>query len=131
MIKGIHYTLDVRFSANMPSQARELLEVPIVGYGFLLEVTKRIEMLPIMGPFVEKFISPDSQESGISGFIVFAESHASIHTYPERRYLALDIFSCKHFEIDNVIGLLKEVASDQIEKIYLQYLDRGEVVLNQ
>jgi len=31
---------------------------------------------------------------GVSGIVVIAESHLSIHTWPEYRYAALDIFTC-------------------------------------
>jgi len=31
---------------------------------------------------------------GISGVVVIAESHLSVHTWPEHRYAAIDIFSC-------------------------------------
>jgi len=31
---------------------------------------------------------------GVSGVVIIAESHASIHTWPEYRYAALDIFTC-------------------------------------
>ena len=31
---------------------------------------------------------------GISGVVVIAESHLTIHTWPEHRYAAIDIFSC-------------------------------------
>jgi S-adenosylmethionine decarboxylase len=33
-------------------------------------------------------------EAGVSGVLVLAESHVSIHTWPERDYAALDIFVC-------------------------------------
>jgi len=32
--------------------------------------------------------------AGVSGVAVLAESHISIHTWPERRYAALDVFMC-------------------------------------
>src|SRR3712207_1155410 len=32
---------------------------------------------------------------GVSGVLVLAESHVSIHTWPERGYAALDIFVCE------------------------------------
>jgi S-adenosylmethionine decarboxylase len=35
-----------------------------------------------------------SENGGISGIAVLAESHISIHTWPERAYAALDIFMC-------------------------------------
>ncbi len=31
---------------------------------------------------------------GVSGAVVIAESHLSIHTWPEYRYAALDLFTC-------------------------------------
>ena len=31
---------------------------------------------------------------GVSGVLVLAESHISIHTWPERNYAAIDIFMC-------------------------------------
>ena len=31
---------------------------------------------------------------GVSGVVVLAESHISIHTWPERDYAAIDIFMC-------------------------------------
>ncbi len=34
------------------------------------------------------------QPFGISGIIVIAESHLTIHTWPEYRYAAVDIFTC-------------------------------------
>ncbi len=34
------------------------------------------------------------KEQGISGVAVLAESHMSVHTWPERGYVAFDIFMC-------------------------------------
>jgi S-adenosylmethionine decarboxylase proenzyme len=31
---------------------------------------------------------------GVTGFILMAESHLSIHTWPEKKAAAVDIFSC-------------------------------------
>ena len=31
---------------------------------------------------------------GISGVVVIAESHLAIHTWPEHRYAAVDVFTC-------------------------------------
>jgi len=35
-----------------------------------------------------------SPNGGVSGVLVLAESHISIHTWPERGYAAIDIFMC-------------------------------------
>lgn len=31
---------------------------------------------------------------GVTGFFLLSESHAAFHSYPERRYIAVDVFSC-------------------------------------
>jgi S-adenosylmethionine decarboxylase len=45
---------------------------------------------------------------GISGVAVLAESHISIHSWPERRYAALDIFMCGKAQPDKCIPVLRE-----------------------
>lgn len=32
--------------------------------------------------------------SGVTGIILLSESHISIHTWPEKKFAAIDIFSC-------------------------------------
>ncbi len=48
-----------------------------------------------------------SHATGLSGFIVLAESHISFHTFVEAGYVFLDIFSCKHFSVGNVSTFLR------------------------
>ena len=31
---------------------------------------------------------------GVSGVVIIAESHITIHTWPEHRYAAIDVFTC-------------------------------------
>ena len=45
---------------------------------------------------------------GISGVAVLAESHISIHTWPERGYAALDVFMCGASEPHRAIDVLKQ-----------------------
>jgi S-adenosylmethionine decarboxylase len=49
----------------------------------------RLANATIMGVSFHEF-SP----FGVSGVVVIAESHLSIHTWPEYRYAAADIFTC-------------------------------------
>lgn len=47
---------------------------------------------------------------GISGVVVIAESHFSVHTWPEYGYAAIDFFSCsKDVNVDRAIEYLEEV----------------------
>jgi len=56
--------------------------------GALVEAAKRAQATIVDVVFHE--FNP----FGISGVVVIAESHLSIHTWPEYRYAAVDIFSC-------------------------------------
>jgi S-adenosylmethionine decarboxylase len=55
----------------------------------ILVAAAKIAKATIVGAHFHQF-SP----FGISGVVVIAESHLSIHTWPEYRYAAVDIFSC-------------------------------------
>ena len=45
---------------------------------------------------------------GVSGVAVLAESHISIHTWPEAHYAAIDIFMCGRANPDACIPVLRE-----------------------
>ena len=45
---------------------------------------------------------------GVSGVAVLAESHISIHSWPEHGYAALDIFMCGNTNPDVCVPLLRE-----------------------
>jgi S-adenosylmethionine decarboxylase len=92
-------------------------------YNFLDECPERIKMTKIMPPYVFRYEGIKPEDWGISGFVLIAESHISIHTFPEKGYLSLDIFSCKHFEIEDTIVYLKETF--QMSKYEHNLLNRG------
>lgn len=45
---------------------------------------------------------------GISGVAVLAESHISVHTWPERSYAAFDVFMCGAADPHRCIPILRE-----------------------
>ncbi len=49
-----------------------------------------------------------SPRGGISGVAMLAESHISIHTWPERDYAALDIFMCGETTPHKAIEVMRE-----------------------
>lgn len=48
----------------------------------------------IAGATVLKTAFQDFNPQGVSGVVVIAESHLTIHTWPEHGYAAVDIFTC-------------------------------------
>jgi S-adenosylmethionine decarboxylase len=58
---------------------------------------------------------------GVSGVVVIAESHLSIHTWPEDGYAALDVFTCGSKEIGDKIvqNLVKSFKTDDYSITYI------------
>jgi len=48
----------------------------------------------VAGATVLKTAFQDFNPQGVSGVVVIAESHLTIHTWPEYGYAAIDIFTC-------------------------------------
>ena len=114
---GQHLTLD-GYGCN-----RQHLENLELIYSFLDEYPQQIQMTKIMPPYVFKYNGAKPEDWGISGFVLIAESHISIHTFPEKDYLSLDIFSCKSFDIPMAIAHIKE--KFVIKKCEQHILNRG------
>lgn len=60
---------------------------------------------------------------GVTGVAVLAESHISLHTWPECGFAAFDIFMCGDAEPHNAIPILKEMLKP--EKIDIKEELRG------
>ncbi|SMC24946.1 S-adenosylmethionine decarboxylase [Desulfacinum hydrothermale DSM 13146] len=93
-------------------------------YEFLDTYPTEMDMTKIMPPYVFRYEGAVPEDWGISGFVLIAESHISIHTFPEKAYLSLDIFSCKPFDTDKAIATVKERFA--IQKSEINVLDRGQ-----
>lgn len=61
---------------------------------------------------------------GVTGVAVLAESHISVHTWPERKYAAFDVFMCGHAEPEKAIDILRrefQATQSEVKTLY-----RGE-----
>jgi len=103
MEEGMHLILDLKGCGK----AERLSDKKFIE-SFLLELVKIIEMKAITRPNVLYYEHERREESGITGFIIIADSHISIHTYPFKKSLYFDLFSCKKFDWERVIGYVKE-----------------------
>ena len=63
---------------------------------------------------------------GVSGVVVIAESHLSIHTWPERRYAAIDLYTCGDpTQVDRMPKILQQALG--AERYEFKRVPRGFV----
>lgn len=85
----------------------KLQDLPAL-YELLDTLPGRINMTKIMPPIVTRYVGVTPADWGISGFVMIAESHISVHTFPESGEVAIDVFSCKEFDPAHTCNLLME-----------------------
>lgn len=59
---------------------------------------------------------------GFSSFVMIAESHISIHTFPEANFFSFDCYSCKKFDHQKVIDRLTKYF--KVKHIDVKVIDR-------
>ena len=92
-------------------------------YRFLDEYPVTIGMTKIVPPQVYTYHGKTPEDWGVSGFVLIAESHISVHTFPDKGYLNIDIFSCKEFDATSSLEDVKRTFSLPEAKVWT--LDRG------
>lgn len=65
------------------------------------------------------------EPQGVSGFVMIAESHLSIHTWPEYRYAAVDIFTCGNIDSEPAVKYLVKVL--KAKEAYVVTVPRGAI----
>ncbi len=97
--------------------------------GALIEAAKRAQATIVDVVFHE--FNP----FGVSGVVVIAESHLSIHTWPEYRYAAVDIFSCGDVLQPEIAAtyLVEQFGADRTSVVEMQrgmFLSRTTPIAN-
>ncbi|HEX8235697.1 MAG TPA: S-adenosylmethionine decarboxylase [Abditibacteriaceae bacterium] len=85
----------------------KLQDLPAL-YELLDTLPGKINMTKIMPPIVTRYVGVTPEDWGISGFVMIAESHISVHTFPERHEVSIDVFSCKEYDAALTCELLIE-----------------------
>ncbi len=116
---GEHLTIDGYGgnSAQLNDEALVLL--------CLNELPERLGMNKLSDASV--FFAPGNHEKdpgGWSGFVVIAESHISIHTFPKRGFVSIDVYTCKNgLDTEFVKNYFKE--KFELEELETNLLKRG------
>lgn len=116
---GLHLMID-GYQGNQKELNNEKLVKKM-----LKELPGKLKMHIVMGPVVE-FIKGNNKKDpgGYSGFVVIAESHISIHTFPARKFVSADVYTCtsalnKKFILD----YFKK--SFDLKKMEINFVKRG------
>lgn len=82
-------------------------------------------MRRLIPPYVVEASANNRKDpGGYSGFVMIQESHISIHTFPKRRFVSIDLYSCKKFKTAPVIAYFKGVFG--IGKVEINIVVRGK-----
>lgn len=65
------------------------------------------------------------EPDGVSGVAVLAESHISVHTWPESRFAAFDVFMCGDTHPEACVDIMREAFA--AERVDVKEILRGEV----
>ena len=100
-----------------------LLESEELIHQLLDSYPAQIGMTKVAPPYVFRYVGPKPEDWGVTGFVIIAESHISIHTFPDRCYVNIDVFSCKDFDSGQAIKDLQ--AKFELTQLRSYLLKRG------
>lgn len=92
----------------------------------LRELPEQLGMKKLAEPVVHFAPGNDHKDpGGWSGFVVIAESHISIHTFPKRRFVSIDVYTCKN-GLDMRYTLDYFVKYFKLQDTETNYVERGK-----
>ncbi len=99
---------------------RQLLENETLVHRVLDEYPARVAMEKVSPVHLYQIETSNPLDAGLSGFVVIAQSHISLHAWPEYGEVDIDICSCKEFSAEDAIAFAKEMfQSDDIESHFV------------
>lgn len=88
-----------------------------VVFDFLLNLPGIIGMQRLTMPYVLSYDGADKpNDYGVTGVVIIATSHISIHTYPHDSTFFLDIFSCKAFNQAKALDFVRKTFGVKVEE---------------
>ena len=115
---GLHLTLDGYLASR-----QKLNDMALVAKA-LKELPERLGMQRLTPPYVVEVASNNKKDpGGYSGFVIIQESHISIHTFPSRRFVSIDVYSCRDFDPRPIRRYFRRIFS--IRKLENHLIIRG------
>ena len=102
---------------------RKILEDETLLRRTLDEYPGRVEMEKVSSVHLYDIETSNPLDAGMSGFVVIAQSHISLHAWPEYGEVDIDICSCKEFSQEDAIAFAKETF--QTDDVEAHFVVRG------
>lgn len=116
---GEHITID-GYGGNY-----ELLNDKEVVSFLLSDLTDKLGMKMLSRPMVVSAPGNWAKDpGGWSGVVIIAESHVSVHTFPKRRFVSADVYSCKNgLDVDKIVAYF--VKTFKLSDTEVHFIKRG------
>ena len=117
---GEHLTID-GYGGNFESLNNKELVLKCLN-----ELPEKIGMHKLAEPMVYYAKGNVAKDpGGWSGFVIIEESHISIHTFPARGFVSIDVYSCKNgFDVKFIVSYFKEVFG--LKDVEKHFIKRGK-----
>src|SRR6266516_2449010 len=102
---------------------RQLLSDEPLLRSVLEEYPARVGMERVSPVHLYQIETSNPLDDGLSGFVVIAQSHISLHAWPEYGEVDIDICSCKEFRQEDAIAFAKEIF--QPDDVEAHFVVRG------
>lgn len=117
---GVHLTID-GYGGDP-----ELLDSQERVFDVLNSLPDKLNMRKIMKPHVVRAPGNDKKDpGGVSGFVMIAESHISIHTFPRRRFVSIDVYTCQN-QLPTATALAAFTTAFGLSELEVNTLKRGK-----
>lgn len=109
---GLHLLIDLWECSNLQDLA-------------LIESTMRKAAHACGATVLDVILHSFGENAGITGVAILAESHISIHTWPETGYIAIDVFMCGACDPRNAIPIFETAFTARKSKITAHHRGDG------
>jgi S-adenosylmethionine decarboxylase len=119
---GYHLTIDLYECPKAPLEDLQLC------YDVLNTLPEKLEMHKLIPPYLipagSNLDAGGKDPGGITGMVIIAESHISIHTFAKRGFVSIDVYSCKPFNQKLAVKHFEDAFKPKESEVH--FLNRGE-----
>jgi S-adenosylmethionine/arginine decarboxylase-like enzyme len=115
MLKHIHLLVQGTVTDQITASSLQTL---------ILTIVDKIDMEILGGPFIYRSDVPGNE--GLTAITAITTSHIVVHTW-DTGLIQLDVYSCKEFEIKDIIDIL---STTPVKDIKTKFLDRSTGFVN-